>query len=446
MLQKIKDYLSFNIATSKEIQKNTGISQISVSRTLRHMGNSIVKIPNGKSPKYALTTNAFGVDDSIPIWEVDNFGKHTCIAVLRPLAVGGYFVEQRVNMPYVFLGEKGNCLYDDLPYFLRDMAPKGFLGREIAKRFAELDNSFPNDLNSWSNAHIGRYLLANTENSVGSLKFGDNSNLRLHPSIDYISRKNYFRIAENIINSEEGLSSIGGERPKFTGFCQDINHHTIVKFSPKGDNENARRWRDVLITEYCANQIINQSGFLTAADSEIFEIEDRLFLESKRFDRPSKNGRNSMLSLTMIDAEFVGSGTSWLDSANGLYKKELISKQDLINIESLSIFAKLIHNTDTHLGNISFETHNNGFRLLPIYDMCSMGFAPKSNGEITDLRFVKPNVENINNVNLGHIKHMAFNFWNLVKNHELVSKEFKEFIVNYILPQYDDIQYQQSVF
>lgn len=47
----------------------------------------------------------------------------------------------------------------------------------------------------------------------------------------------------------------------------------------------------------------------------------------------------------------------------------------------------LINNTDTHLDNISFKTHNDGFSLLPIYDMCSMGFAPKSNGEVTPFAF-----------------------------------------------------------
>lgn len=34
-----------------------------------------------------------------------------------------------------------------------------------------------------------------------------------------------------------------------------------------------------------------------------------------------------------------------------------------------------------HLGNLSFSIQQDKISLLPVYDMCSMGFAPK-NGEI----------------------------------------------------------------
>jgi hypothetical protein len=445
MQQKVIDYLSFNIATSKEIQHNTGITQISVSRILRKLGHAIIKIPNGKSPKYALTTNAFGEGDTIHIWEVDSFGKHCAIATLRPLATGGFFVEKNIGMPQVFLGEKGNGLYDDLPYFLRDMAPRGFLGRMVAETIATRDERFPKNPDNWQNEHIGRYLLTNTESSIGNLKFGNNVQLNLHSYFPMHSRSEYINIANDIINNTTVLSSAGGEQQKFTTFCKNNDTHVLVKFSPKGNSENATRWKDVLITEYCANIILNNSGFLTAANTEILLQDDRLFLESKRFDRPSKNGRRSMLSLQMIDAEFVGNGSSWLQSATQLYEQKLLTYQDLVNVESLAIFATLINNTDTHLGNISFETHNDGFSLLPIYDMCSMGFAPKSNGEITDFSFTPPEIITQHDIDLPTIKTMVLQFWNLVKNHQHTSPQFKEFITYNILPHYQDMEQQYDI-
>jgi hypothetical protein len=435
----VKEYLEFNIATSKEICDYCNLTSRQALLQLKKLGSSIIKIPNGKSPKYALTTNAFGAGDKITIWEVDNFGKTSALATLRPLAAGGFFVEKHIQMPTVFLGEKGNGLYDDLPYFLRDMAPKGFLGRKVAERLANLDDSFPKNPDNWQNEHIGKYLLTNTENSIGNLKFGNNANLNLRPQFATHSRSQYLDISNNVIDNDEVLSSAGGEQAKFTTFCTDINHHAIVKFSPRGDSENARRWKDILITEHYANQVINNSGVLTAANTELLEYGDRLFLESKRFDRPSKDGRRSMLSLQMIDAEFVGNGNSWLKSATNLHTQQLLTYQDLVNVEGLAIFAKLINNTDTHFGNISFEIHNNGFSLLPIYDMCSMGFAPKSGGDVLPFQFKQPEIKTENHVDLNLIRKMALDFWQLVVKNDKVSSEFKDFIITSILPNYTTI-------
>ncbi len=74
-----------------------------------------------------------------------------------------------------------------------------------------------------------------------------------------------------------------------------------------------------------------------------------MFLESIRFDRHAKHGRSSMLSLKSIDAEFVGSGESWVSSLTGLYKMKLLSEQDLFNGQCLWLFGRLINNTDMHL-------------------------------------------------------------------------------------------------
>ncbi len=422
------DYLANHIATSKEIQLNCDLTARQASSRLKKLGDQIITIPNGRSPKYALATNAFGAGNNITIWEVDSFGKPLAIASLRPLAAGGFFVEPftfNLGMPKVFLGEAGNGLYDDLPYFLFDMAPKGFLGKKIAQNMAEVDERYPRHLNDWKTEHIGRYLLANTENSIGNLKFGNNANLKLRPTVTKHSRSDYLTIADDIIHSDSALSSAGGEQQKFTTFCTDINAHVIVKFSPKGDDANARRWKDVLITEHYANEVINKTEIITAAETTLLEDGGRLFLESVRFDRQGEQGKRSMLSLSVIDAEFVGSGDSWVKLAKNLYQQDLLSAHDQHSVMHLANFAQLINNTDTHLGNISFKTHLDGFSLLPIYDMCSMGFAPKSNGEVTPFSFSTPDIDAPSSLDITPYVNQ---FWQAIIDEPKTSDEFKTFI------------------
>ena len=434
----VEAFLETRIATSKEIQNACGLTQRQVGLQLKKLGSRVIRIKNGVSPKYALTTPGFGVSDYINIWEIDNFGKPVCIAGLRPLAAGGFFVKEDQNMPKVFLGEAQNGLYDDLPFFLRDMAPKGFLGKIIAESLANIDSSFPRHLSDWKNEHIGRYLLANTDTSIGNLKFGNNATLNLRPNITKHSRTDYAGLADGIIGNEVILSSAGGEQQKFTTFCEEAHAHVMVKFSPKGDDKNARRWKDILISEYHAGKVINETGFVTAAETDIFVDNDRLFLESIRFDRSGEQGRRSMLSLSMIDSEFIGLGQSWMDSSFQLNKDGLISGQDYINIEFLALFAKLIHNTDTHLGNISFETHRDGFALLPIYDMCSMGFAPKSNGEVLPYQFARPKELKARKVDINLVFEAAKTFWFQLREDSRISGEFRVFIDQVVIPQFAD--------
>ncbi len=436
---KVEEYLQFNIATNKEIQLACNLTQRQVGLQLKKLERRVIKITNGRSPRYALTAPKFGVGDSILIWEIDNFGKPTCIARLRPLAVDGFFIEGHQNMPKVFLGEAGNGLFDDLPFFLADMAPKGFLGKKIAEQLARIDNTFPAHLKDWKNEHIGRYLLANTDNSIGNLKFGNNATLNLHPGRAQHNRSDYIALADGIMDNEEILSSAGGEHQKFTTFCKDIHAHVIVKFSPKGSEANARRWKDILITEHYAAQAINSTGFVTAAETHIFEDGGRLFLESKRFDRSGENGRRSMLSLEVIDAEFVGNGSDWIDSCYRLYQQKLLSMQDYVNVEFLSVFALFIGNTDTHLGNISFSMHRDMFSLLPIYDMCSMGFAPRSNGEVTPLKFRWPVEVRVKHVGVKSVRHCAEQFWSALVKESLISDEFREFISESVIPSIQDV-------
>lgn len=60
--------------------------------------------------------------------------------------------------------------------------------------------------------------------------------------------------------------------------------------------------------------------------------------------------------------------------------------------------------------------------------MCSMGFAPKSNGEVVDLQFNKPEIIASNRVDLNYIEKMVELFWGFLAKEPKISKELEYFI------------------
>ena len=205
----------------------------------------------------------------------------------------------------------------------------------------------------------------------------------------------------------------------------------IVKFSPKGDEPIARRWRDILITEFHATQAIHAQNF-PAAETRLIEENGRLFLESQRFDRSGEYGRMPMISLQYIDAEFSGEGHGWHRAMQKLCELGLVSGQHGYDAMFLWAFGLLNNNTDMHLGNLSMSIDGGVFRILPVYDMCSMGFAPKV-GDVRPYRFVPPDIHALDGLNrikksLPSVKAMARDFWDRVASDHRISSEFSSFL------------------
>jgi hypothetical protein len=428
MALSISDYLSRGAATSKEIQAATGFNQTAVSRQLKGMGDRIVTLPNGRSPKYALTCNAFGVGDKIPLYRVDAYGNRVPIAIIRPLVHGCFFVEALTDMPAVLYGEGKNGLYEGLPYFLDDLRPQGFLGRQIAKAMSIQSGDFPTDPRNWHVNHVGRYLITNGDDLPGCFQLGEQACLRLRRAPERINTADYPTLANEVMKGVIPGSSAGGEQPKFTAFCGERSAHVIVKFSPIGDHEVARRWRDILITEFHASEALQHQHF-PAAETRLIELEGRLFLESQRFDRVSEYGRMPMLSLQSVDAEFTGLGSNWPTVMNALHQEGLVSADDVHHTTVLWAFGRLIHNTDMHLGNLSLGINGEVFRLLPAYDMCSMGFAPRG-GEVLAYDFTPPDItaSQLPEASIKQANIMAHDFWHRLAHDNRISDDFKAFL------------------
>ena len=424
----IQQYLQRGAATSKEIQTHTGLSQAVVSRRIKKMGNSVVTIDNQRPPYYILTCNAFGASDVIPITMTNGEGKNILITLLRPLIGKRFYIQALAQTPKVLLGLNGNGLYDDLPYFMDDLRPQGFIGKKIAQYMNTVSDEFPADPRHWNVDHIGRYLLSNGDDLPGNFKFGEQANIRIQRNPIVYYRKDYPNQAQNVLQGTIPGSSAGGEQPKFTLYNGESQSHVIVKFSPKDFDKTTRRWRDILISEQHAMETLHKYQW-PAAQTQLLELEGRFFLESQRFDRTGQFGRISMLSLKSIDLEFSGLGSNWSKVMSALCTQGLVDEIDLNHTKILWAFGHLINNMDMHLGNLSLAINSNKFKLLPVYDMCSMGFAPKG-GEITPYEFNPPSIKNLDLEDgfIDLVTEAAHHFWNQLGKDNRISDELKEFL------------------
>ena len=173
---------------------------------------------------------------------------------------------------------------------------------------------------------------------------------------------------------------------------------------------------------------------IQSADVELIEQGDRLFLEATRFDRIGLHGRSSMISLQMVDAEFVGDGADWPIVMQQLADQKLVSEQDVQHARFIWEFGYLINNTDMHLGNLSLAMSGAQFSMLPTYDMCSMGFAPVG-GEVRPLAFSLAQTHSRFHC-LREDEHAqqlarktAIDFWDRVAADERISDELRRFLM-----------------
>ena len=114
------------------------------------------------------------------------------------------------------------------------------------------------------------------------------------------------------------------------------------------------------------------------------DFEGQRFLEVERFDRVGTLGRKAVVSLSALDAEFVGAAHQpWPVVAQRLAAMGNITSEAAEATAVLWAFGTLIGNTDMHSGNLSFVSeHGRPYHLAPAYDMTPMAFAPSSSGKL----------------------------------------------------------------
>ena len=365
------------VATSAQLVDALGVSQPTVSRALAPLvrAGRVRKVGAARSQRYLLPRAVAGVGYDIPLLRVNTAGVPAPFGRMVPLVGGAFWVDEVDGV-----SER----HDGLPWFLADMRPQGFMGRNFAQLHPELQ--LPQDPRHWSDDDMLRALALRGEELPGNLLVGNASLERFHTLGQRLARAasadDYPALARSALQGQLPGSSAGGEQPKFC--CVTQGRSVIVKFSGALDTPADQRTRDLLHCEHLALQVLARAG-LPAAPSQVFERAGRVFLESERFDRcapwpddpaGAPPGRIGMVSLLVYDAQYVGEMDHWAATAQRMQARGLLTPEDARTLRLLDAYGALIGNTDRHYGNISLVLVEDDWHLSPTYDMLPMLYMP----------------------------------------------------------------------
>ena len=410
-------------ASAAELCRALGITQPAFSRLAKRLGSKLLTVGRARSTRYAARRTIVDLGDRLPIYEVDPQARAVQVAVLHAVSPDGYYVESLVS-------DIRSSFYSDLPYWMNELRPAGFLGRLIPRQHPELE--LPSDVRLWSADQTLRYLANFGWNLTGSLIVGEAAfqryvSLAKQPQNVASARTRKTRyplLSEAVLKTGAPGSSAGGEQPKFLATKVPPGSPVLVKFSPAAQGAIARRSADLLIAEHLAHEALNEHG-KAASKSEIIVSAGQVFLEVERFDRTLPGGRRGVLSLLALDAEFIGRARTWSDSATHLAAAGIIPSSLVADIAWLELFGRLIANTDMHPGNLSFLM--SGARVLelaPVYDMLPAHYAGQQ-GHLRSVAFQPPAPAPAASGMWEAASRAALDFWQRVAAHSLISAEFR---------------------
>ncbi len=342
------------------------------NRVITAAGDAIVVIGKARATRYAWRRRLPGLPAALPLYRLTpaglvESGQLHAIAE-RAFAVTG-------------AGPGLDGCYPDLPWWLDELRPGGFLGRLIPHQHPHLH--LPREIREWSATTVLRYLHAEGYDGVGDFIIGEamaTRALRAAPvaPFDPADRATHHpqQLEATLLYGAAG-SSAGGEQPKFLATRRDPGgpQPVIVKASPPRTESVGRRVADLLRWEALALDVLREAGIPAAAATPV-EGGDRVFLEVDRFDRAGA-GRRGIVSLRALGAFHGGPGTDWTAEARYLLAQKVLPAATVNRIVLLDRFGALIGNTDRHHGNLSFFFEDGRLgALCPVYDMLPMGLAP----------------------------------------------------------------------
>ncbi len=400
----------------QDIQRKLGISQPVMSRLVREAGVRICRFGRSVATQYALPREIAGLGQNVPVFRVDESGCPHRHGRLHLLAGGGTWLEREYG---------GGQAFSGLPPFVEDMRPQGYIGRGFPTLYPQL--RLPGRIIDWNDDHQLIALALRGEDCVGNLVIGEESLDRLNTGqLRSFSRGDYARLAEGALTGQPG-SSAGGEHPKFAVFSE--GRHVLVKFA-SGDGVAADRWRDLLICEHVALEILGNTG-IPVPLSQWFDLDGIRYLETERFDRIGTRGRRGVISLSAINSHFLGDyPDTWSRASKRIPGGPFleIHQTDVERMVWLDTFGALIGNTDRHYGNLSFfaeEGRAMNLTLAPVYDMLPMVFAPTGTTVIE--RPFTPEPPNALNLDLwNEAANQALMFWFRLSEEEGLSRGFRK--------------------
>jgi hypothetical protein len=351
-----------------EVRDALEISPATLSRLAQRERDFLLRLGQGRATRYALAKPIEGLPGRVPIYRVRPTGKASRVAELLPLLDGQTWVER---------SRGGGHLHAGLPPVVHDLAPAGYLGRRFADQHPDL--RLPPRLQDWSDEQRLISVARRGEDLPGDLILGEESlNRFLATGPLEVTASQYPRLAEASAQGGAG-SSAGGEHPKFAAFRE--GRHLLVKFTQGDGSPTDLRWRDLLVCEALALDVLAAHGHPAAA-AQIVDVGSRRFLEVERFDRIGLRGRRGVLSLGPLADDLFGFRDTWTDAATRLLKTKLLSAEDARRVRLLEAFGLWIANGDRHFGNLSFFADGLDERpalaLTPTYDMLPMDAAPRA--------------------------------------------------------------------
>ncbi|WP_058973974.1 type II toxin-antitoxin system HipA family toxin YjjJ [Type-D symbiont of Plautia stali] len=376
----LQNFLLAGPLSAAELLQRSGVSQATLSRQLRQQPH-IIKWGRARATRYALLRPIQG-ENQFPLYCISAQGQAMSAGYLLPTWPQG-------SCLYLDQHERGH-FYDGLPWFLQDLRPQGFIGRQWGREHAA-QLGLNDDIRLWSDEQCLMALANGGIDMPGAFLIGERPYQRWllqaspQPIREVEKVNRYPQLAQHALSGDEPGSSAGGEQPKFLCFADTPNgaRHCLVKFTASRQSDNAQRWRDLLRAEHLALRHLNAGG-LAAADSQLIESEDQLFLEVQRFDRTGERGRHEMASLEAVSAEFIGHPQHWPDTLRELHQQRRIDDESQHRGTLQWAFGRLIANSDMHAGNLSFFTGHEPFSLTPAYDMLPMALAPNSQGHMRE--------------------------------------------------------------
>ncbi len=390
------------LSSAANLADKLSVSVPTIHRILQARSDEIVRIGSTRLARYALRRPLRGKAEPIPVYMINELGQGLSCGTLNLLAPAGSLLPLR-SLGWPMDAEHIAGVWDGLPYPLYDMRPQGYMGRNFARKAAaELD--VPPDPDTWSDDNIAYVLSRRGADTSGNLIVGDDAYMLWLQSVTTaepaippdLQAGRYAQLATETTALVGGGSSAAGEFPKFTAKRElkgCATPHVIVKFSGADASTPVQRWSDLLLCEHWALRAVQTNTPLSAARSRILQAEGRTFLEVERFDRNGEFGRMPLISLSSLDATFIGMGSGvWPELTEKLVKLAMIPQELEFESQVLWWFGRLIGNNDMHLGNLSFQFdpeqgQGAALRLAPVYDMLPMLYAPLSGGEIPQRQF-----------------------------------------------------------
>lgn len=433
--ENIMSTLAAGPMSGAQLANRLGADTSTVNRQLKRLGSEVIRTGAGRStlwyrPRPLPLLNGL---QRLPIYRVDAMGRAEQIAYLHVVyPVNTYLVEYFRNGAEVERIPAAEWdYYESLPWWLTDMRPQGFLGRSFANQLRSAGLPVDSDPRLWSEDQVLAILASHPQDHVGNLLVGEQAYtrwLQAKPET-LLSDSEAAERAEAIARGEHFDSSAQGEQPKLTARLGE--GECIIKFSGRVESADvdsvALRWADLLRAEAVASSVLNLALPGIAAQGRSYTHNGRTFLASLRFDRTPEGGRQGVISLASLDAQFVGRANEpWPVIMATLFDQHVVTEEALVRCKIAWAFGQLTANTDMHLGNLSIiNSGGRPYALAPIYDMLPMRFAPKAGGDLPaeagDIR-IHPMVTR---VHWEVAYEPALQFWAEVLAHPEISDHFK---------------------